>query len=54
MSHRYTVKVDDYGNVLYTRDGEWHRDGGKPAWVGATGYISYWRNGYNYSPPVKK
>lgn len=45
MTHKYTVKVNSLGNVLYLRDGAWHRDVDKPAVIWADGRVWYCKDG---------
>lgn len=44
MNHKYTVKVDSLGDVVYLRDGILHRDGDKPALIYANGRVVYFKD----------
>lgn len=44
IPHKYTVEVDHFGDVLYRKDGSWHRDGDKPASIWADGSVEYWKD----------
>jgi hypothetical protein len=33
------------GSLEWQKNGDWHRDGDKPAWIGADGTLVWWKNG---------
>lgn len=44
MSHRYIVKVDYTGSVMYYKNGQRHRDGDKPAVIRVDGTVWYYKD----------
>lgn len=45
MHHKYTVKVDNFGNVMYCKNAKRHRDGDSPSVIYTNGSVSYWKDG---------
>lgn len=50
MPHKYTVKVDSYGDVMHCKNAKRHRDVDKPAVTYTDGSMLYYRDGGRYEP----